>query len=63
MEIDVRDEATTPIDVIRFSACGVIEFKDGRWYISEEEYDQEFMIEKHEIDDLVKALRKLKEIY
>lgn len=63
MEIDVRDEVEDDIDVIRFSDYGVIEFKDKCWWISEEEYSQDFALDKDEIDDLIKALRKLKEIY
>lgn len=64
MEIDVRDsKSSEQVDIIRFSDEGVIERCIKHWYISAYPGDYQFQILEEEIDDLITALKKLKEIY
>ena len=62
MEIDIRvieDE----VDIIRFADAGYIENDRDELFIKESSSEEGYNLAHHEIDDLIKALQKAKEIW
>lgn len=63
MEIDVRDESKEQkVTTIRFADNGVIKKQAGGWAFDDGEDIYYFPFKESEVDNMIKALKKLKEI-